>query len=141
MAQLPANERDGQFSPDGKWVAYQSNESGRQEIYVKRFPDGTDKTVVSSDGGAQVRWRGDGRELYYVALSGHLMAVPITVRADGRLESNTPSALFPTHIGPAVPSSFHQQYAVSADGETFFMNTVIDESTSTPITVLLNWRP
>lgn len=69
-------EHIGQFSPDGKWIAYQSNESGRHEIYVQSFPGPGGKTQVSTNGGAQVRWRRDGKKLFYIALDNRLMAVP-----------------------------------------------------------------
>jgi Tol biopolymer transport system component len=141
IAQSSAVEREGQFSPDGKWVAYQSNESGRNDIYVQRFPEGTDKQLISTEGGSQVRWRGDGNELFYVAPDARLIAAQITHDSNGRIAPGTSQPLFQTHIGPVVPSGFHQQYAVSADGQTFYMNNVIDETTSTPITVLQNWHP
>src|SRR5262249_40979775 len=68
-----------QFSPDGKWIAYQSNESGRYEIYIEPFPGPGGQTQVSTNGGAQVRWRRDGKELFYIALDGRLMSVPIRI--------------------------------------------------------------
>jgi serine/threonine protein kinase/Tol biopolymer transport system component len=141
VAQSAANEREGQFSPDGKWVAYQSNEAGRNDIYVQRFPERTDKQLISTEGGSQVRWRGDGNELFYLAPDARLIAAQITHDANGRIAAGTSQPLFQTHIGPVVPAGFHQQYAVSADGQTFYMNNVIDETTSTPITVLQNWHP
>ncbi len=72
-----SNEPYGQFSPDGKWIAYQSNESGRDEVYVQPFPGPGAKVRISTNGGAQMRWRRDGKELFYIALDGRLMAVPI----------------------------------------------------------------
>ena len=78
VVQTNFEERDGQFSPDGKWIAYQSNESGRFEIYVQPFPGPARKWgPISTNGGAQVRWRRDGKELFYIALDDRLMAVPI----------------------------------------------------------------
>src|SRR4029077_10956211 len=102
VVQTMFEERDGQFSPDGNWIAYQSNESGRTEIFVQSFPGPGGKSQVSTGGGAQVRWRKDGRELFYIALDGKLMAVPIRQSADGRpLEAGTPVALFATRVGGA----------------------------------------
>src|SRR5213083_2964398 len=88
VVQTDFEERDGQFSPDGKWIAYQSNESGRFEIHVQPF-SGSERQVsgkwqVSTTGGAQVRWRHDGKELFYIALDGRLMAVPIRLASDGQ---------------------------------------------------------
>ena len=79
----PFEERNGQFSPDGHWVAYESNESGRSEIYGRPFPGPGGQWQVSTTGGYQTRWRSDGHELYYVALDGKLMAAAITVKGSG----------------------------------------------------------
>ena len=146
MVKTNFDERDGQFSPDGKWIAYQSDESGRFEIYLQPFaspvdgPKPTGKWQVSSNGGAQVRWRSDGKELFYIGLDEELMAVSV------RLDSNNHTAqfgdaapLFRTRVGGAVQDIQRQQYVVSPDGQQFLMNTIIEEATS-PITVILNWR-
>ena len=141
VVQTNFDERDGQFSPDGKWIAYQSNESGRFEIYVQPFPGPGGKSQVSNNGGAQVRWRRDGKELFYIALDDRLMAVPIRIASDGQtLEAGAPVPLFVTRIGSAAsPNVTRQQYMVSADGQRFLMNTLTEEATS-PITVILNWK-
>jgi Tol biopolymer transport system component len=141
VIQTKFDERNGQFSPDGKWIAYQSNESGRFEIYVQPFPDPLAKFQVSTNGGAQVRWRRDGKELFFIALDNRLMAAPIRLDSGGQaLEAGAPVALFATHIGGAVGQDvYRQQYMVSPDGQRFLMNTIIEETTS-PITVLLNWK-
>ena len=137
-----AAERDAQFSPDGKWIAYQSNESGRFEIYVQRFPGPGDKEPISAGGGVQARWRDDGKELFYIALDGRLMAVPITVPPDGHaLVPGVSSPLFITHVVGGVPGADRQQYMVSPDGQRFLINTLTEEATAAPITVLLNWKP
>jgi len=140
VVQTTFEERDGQFSPDGRWIAYQSNESGRVEIYVQPFPKGH-REPISTDGGAQVRWRSDGKELFYIALDGRLMAVPITFGPAGRtIEAGVPAPLFTTRVGGAIQSVFQQQYVVSPDGQRFLMSTVTE--THTPaITVILNWKP
>ena len=75
VAQSQHDETEGQFSPDGKWVAFVSNESGRPEVFVQSFPDGRARTQVSTAGGTQVRWSGDGKEIFYVAPDGKMMAV------------------------------------------------------------------
>jgi hypothetical protein len=94
---------------------------------------------VSRDGGAQVRWRADGKELFYVAFDNRLMAVPVHAAADNQtFEVGTPIALFTTQIGGAVQSVNRQQYMVAADGERFLMNTVLEDATS-PLVVLMNW--
>jgi Tol biopolymer transport system component len=140
VAQSTFAEREAKFSPDGRWVAYQSDESGRFEIYVQEFPAATNKMQVSNAGGAQVRWRRDGNELFYVALDGRLMAVTIVRGPGGALDSRTPVPLFLTRIGGAVSGPQKQQYDVSLDGQRFLMNTLSQES-SFPISLVLNWRP
>ena len=142
VATTDFDERDAQFSPDGKWVAYQSNESGRFEIYVQPFPGPGGKTLVSAGGGAQVRWNPDGRELFYVSLDGRLMAVPIELGSDGQSVSpGAPVPLFAALLrGGAEQVVEVAQYAVSQDGQRFLMNTDATASSSS-ITVVLNWAP
>jgi serine/threonine protein kinase len=142
VVQTNFEERDGQFSPDGKWIAYQSNESGRNEILIQSFPGPGGKLQVSTNGGAQVRWRPDGKELFYIALDGQLMAVPIQLADDPpSAEVGTPVPLFPTHSGGAVQAVNTASYVVSPDGLRFLMDTIVNESTVSPITVILNWKP
>ena len=142
VVQTNSEERDGQFSPDGKWIAYQSNESGRVEVVIQPFPGPGGKLQVSTNGGAQVRWRRDGKELFYIALDGRLMAVPIRLAANGQsVETGTSVPLFATRVGGAVQGTSQPQYSVSADGQRFLMNTVTGEASVAPITVLLNWKP
>jgi eukaryotic-like serine/threonine-protein kinase len=140
VVQTNFEERDGQFSPDGKWIAYQSNESGRVEIYVQPFPTGR-RELISNGGGAQARWRPDGKELFYIALDGRLMAVPIRLDTAGRaFEAGVPVPLFATHVGGAIQVTTEQQYAVSPDGRRFLMSTIAETRTP-PITVVLNGKP
>jgi serine/threonine protein kinase len=139
VVRTPFEERDGQFSPDGNWIVYQSNESGRMEIYVQPFPRSDSKLQISRNGGGQARWRRDGKELFYVALDGQLMSVPLALRSGVLVEAGAPVPLFATNVGGAVQGIERQQYMVSADGQRFLMNTVIEAATA-PITVLLNWK-
>jgi Tol biopolymer transport system component len=129
-----------QFSPDGRWVAYQTNESRRFEIVVQQFPKATERFPVSTAGGISPRWRADGRELYFIAPDGKLMAVPVTPTSS-KFEGGKPVALFPTRIaGGGTVATNRPQYAVSKDGR-FLINQRLEESTNTPITLLLNWKP
>ena len=141
IVQSKGDDMDGQFSPDGRFVAYQSNEAGGDhEIYIQPFPGPGQKVRVSTEGGSQVRWRSDGRELYYIALDERLMAVPISPSPDVRsVEPGAPAPLFLTRVGGAVQPLTRQQYVVSDDGQRFLMNTMIDEVTR-PITLILNWK-
>jgi Tol biopolymer transport system component len=131
-------ERHGQFSPDGRWVAYRSDESGRLEVYVRPFPGPGGQWQVSTAGGIAPRWRPDGKELYYIAPDSRMMAVPITTQG-ATLEPGTPVALFQTRIfgGGAYPN--RQQYDVAPDGR-FLINTA-EETDASPITLLQNWMP
>jgi eukaryotic-like serine/threonine-protein kinase len=139
----PFEERDGQFSPDGKWIAYQSNESGQFEIYVQPFPGPGGKFQVSTNGGAQPRWNKNGKEIFYVSLDSKMMSAPIKLSPDGQsLEGSTPAVLFPVRIaGGPLPGVNKQQYAVSADGQRFLVNLDVGEGTTSPITLIYHWKP
>jgi hypothetical protein len=102
-----------------------------------------DERDGSPDGGAQVRWRRDGKELFYIALDARLMAVPIRLASDRKIvEASSPTPFFDTRVGGALQGNLRQQYMVSADGQRFLMNTVTEGPRITsPITVILNWRP
>jgi Tol biopolymer transport system component len=128
------NEVPGFFSPDGRWLAYTSNESGRNEVYVQTFPQTGGKWLISSGGGAQPHWGGDGKELFYVAPDRTLMAVE--VNAASTFETGAPKPLFATQVnGYNAPN----RYVVSADGQRFLVNSPAGEVNQTPITVVLNW--
>jgi Tol biopolymer transport system component len=139
VVNTPFDERYGAFSPDVRWVAYESDESGRMEVYVRAFADGaTGQWQVSTAGGIHPRWRKDGRELYYVAPDGTLMAVAAS--AAGRsLAFGDPEALFKTDIvGRGEELSFGIQYDVTRDGR-FVVNRVVDSGIPS-ITLLQHWR-
>lgn len=141
IAQTDADDRDGEFSPDGKWVAFESDESGRFEIYIQRFPGPGAKWPISTNGGAQVRWSRDGRELFYITLDGQLMAVSVRLDAERQtVEADAPVALFTMHVGSPV-SVFRQQYSVSPDGRRFLFNTLVDDDRVSPITIIQHWKP
>jgi Tol biopolymer transport system component len=144
VAQTSFEEFGGQFSPDGRWLAYASNESGRAEIYVRPFPSPGGKWQVSTAGGNQPRWRRDGKELFYVAPDNRLMAVPLGLAADtSAVVVGEPMVLFPTRLasgaGIGPPGSiFAAQYDVATDGR-FLMNVAVEEATAPPITIVQNW--
>jgi serine/threonine protein kinase len=136
---LPAS--NGQFSPDGKWVAYQSLESGqRAEIFVQRFPGPGGRSQISVAGGVQVRWRRDGRELFYLAPDNTLMAVPIRLDTErNTVEAGTPLPLFRARLSGNPQAGTQWQYMVSADGQRFLLSAPAE--VTLPITVVLNWKP
>jgi hypothetical protein len=133
----PSVLRNGQFSPDGKWVAYASNETGKWEIYVTSFPAPRGKWQVSVGGGEQPRWRGDGKELFYLSPDSKVMAVLVTTSTN--FDSGTPVALF--HATPRQPIPLYDLfvYDVSRDGQRFLIITPVRESETTPMSVVLNW--
>jgi eukaryotic-like serine/threonine-protein kinase len=128
---------DGQFSPDGRWVAYCSNESGQWEVFVAAFPGPGGNWKVSSAGGSEPRWRRDGKELFYIAPDGELMAVEVQERES--LEAGTARPLFATHRRQPVSSTDLFSYDVAADGQRFLINSPIAGQTSVPITLVQNW--
>lgn len=133
--------RHGQVAPNGRWMAYGSTESGRYEVYVRNFPTPGGKWQISKDGALTPRWRGDGKELFYYAAYGQLMAVPIK---DGEtaLEVGTAVPLFTPRVlnGPTTPNGFRAQYDVTRDGQRFLLNVPIEQEPAPPlITGVVNW--
>ena len=128
------NNTYSEFSPDGHWVAYDSNESGKDEIYAVAFPNATARFQISTAGGANVQWRADGKELYYTDPDNKIMAVDINSRGDS-LQVGTPHVLWQPRLQPVVTPP----YAASADGKRFLVNELPLQSTS-HMTVVLNWN-
>ena len=131
------NKRGARFSPDGRWVAYDSDEAGAQQVFVQSFPDGAVKLSASPGGGAQPRWRADGKELYYLAPDGTLMASPVVY---GRvLAVGTASPLF-RHSNAFMPErSGFADYDVDASGRRFLVASLANPSFRGPVTVVMNW--
>ena len=134
----PASLKNAQFSPDGKWVAYSSNESGRWEVYVTSFPDARGKWQVSTDGGEQPRWRGDGKELYFLSSDAKLMAVSVDTKNE--FDSGTPATLFQTNPREQIATTEQVVYDVRHDGQRFLVNTKYDHGSAHPMSVILNWQ-
>ena len=131
-----ANEAHGQVSPDGNWIAYESDESGTNEIYIQSFPTAGHKVRVSTAGGVQPRWRRNGRELFY--LSGdRLMAVPVQTMPG--LKVGAPSPLFETRVVPGGGLGTIANYDVTADGQRFLIASRSGDTDNPPITIVLNW--
>jgi serine/threonine protein kinase/Tol biopolymer transport system component len=131
----PRNQIQARLSYNGRWIAYASDESGRFEIYVQSFEDGTGKVLVSSHGGSQPAWRQDGRELFYVAADGTMIAVAVSSGA--RFEHGTETALFATR-SPEVLAPFVGSYAVSADGSRFLLRSASPGAPPPTVTVVVN---
>jgi len=126
------SEAEAHFSPDGKWVAYTSDESGRSEVYVQSFPDPHEKVQMSTRGGVSPRWAPSGRELYFLSIERRLTAVPVAL--SDPLRVGTPTPLFDTAVGLG-----ENRYAASHNGKRFLLNVGTAQGSSAPLVVVLNW--
>ncbi|MEZ5291611.1 MAG: protein kinase [Vicinamibacterales bacterium] len=134
-----ADEFHANLSPDGRLVAYTSNQSGRADVFVETVPTSDRKDLVSPTGGYEPRWRADGRELYYLTEDGTLMAVPVIPSAPpGAPRFGTPKALFKTQVYPGV-SQLRTHYVPNHDGSRFLVHTRSGDPPPASITVVLNW--
>ena len=131
----PFDKQNAVFSPDGHWIAYVSNDSGRDEVYVQPFPLTSEKKQISTGGGIDPAWRKDGSELFYLAADRNLMAVPVRTTAT----TVVPEAAKPLFQVPG--NQVRRNFAVSADGRRFLVGKPVGDGTaSPPITVVLDWR-
>jgi len=130
------SERNGQISPDGKWLAYASSESGDWEVYVTTFPGAAGKWQISRGGGNEPRWRGDGKELFFIGQSGMMMAA--TVTTDGTFSSGTPVPLFQVRGREPISYTDLFTYDVAKDGKQFLVNRYLKPDHPTPLTIVLN---
>jgi hypothetical protein len=136
--QTDSDQTQAQISPNGRWIAYTSNESGQDEVYIQGFPTRGSTRQVSAAGGVQPRWRRDGRELFYLASDQVLMSVPVAIEPS--ISVGRPSALFRTRLdflGTHAPN-YLAGYDATADGQRFLL-IVPPEQPTPPITVVLNW--
>ena len=144
ILQSPFNEQWPEISPDGKWIAYTSNETGTPEIYVRPFPSGPGKWQISTNGGTFQRWRADGKELYYLSApnAGKMMAAEIHA-AGSSFQADSPRALFDSGYINLFHTTNYHVFAVSADGQRFLIPRpeagLSADIAATPITVVLNW--
>jgi len=128
-------EGSGKFSPDGRWIAYTTSEPGEPNVYVQPFLRTGGKYPVSRDGGHQPSWRADGKELFFLAPDGTMMAVPID--AAGQLAIGAPQALFQT--GATAATNYRQMYAATKDGKRFLVNSPPQRLSGPHLTVIVNW--
>jgi hypothetical protein len=140
-----AAESQAQFSPEPRgaprWVAYTSNESGRDEVQLRTFPDAQTRLVVSSGGGHSPKWRRDGKELFFVASDGTVMAVAVS---DNPLRLGPPVPLFQAPRGFAARDSTglrsSKAWDVTPDGQRFLLPAPVEGVATSPFTVVLNWQ-
>jgi serine/threonine protein kinase/Tol biopolymer transport system component len=131
-------ESHAQFSPDGRWVAFVSDESGRAEVYVQNFPSSGGKWQVSLAGGDQPMWNPRQREIFYMAPDRSIVSVPYKVSGD-TFEIGHPTVLFKTHAAQSSLVDDRNGYLIASDGR-FLINNLVEEGLSTPLTVVLNWN-
>lgn len=139
LFQSSATERHGQLSPDGRWIAYSSNESGRYEVFVRPFPAGPGQWQVSVGGGIEPKWRRDGRELFYLAADQHLMAVQVKAHGNS-FQASSPVALFLTRADGSGGAGMlgRNQYTSAPDGQRFLINQLPEDKASR-LRVMINW--
>jgi eukaryotic-like serine/threonine-protein kinase len=127
------------ISPDGRWIAYVSDTSGRYEVYVRSLaPGNLGSWQISSSGGIDPQWRSDGQELFFIGADQQLMAVPVTT--EGGFHPGTPTALFMTNLDPSgLGISGRNQYLVARDGSRFLLNQPRPDAVPSPVTVVVNW--
>lgn len=128
-----SNEDSPAFSPDDRWIGYNSDDSGRDEVYVRSFPSGDRLAKISHDGGWAPRWRGDGKEIFFLAPDGTMMAADVTLGKE--VQPSVPRPLFRTSV--LKNDTDRHLYAVTRDGKRFLL--LAPEQTPAPITVVLNW--
>jgi eukaryotic-like serine/threonine-protein kinase len=137
VLQAKFSESGARLSPDGSWLAYQSDESGVWEIYLRSFPGSRERRQVSSGGGTQARWKADGREIFYVSGDSKIMAVDVTTAP--ALETGSPHVLFQTRVLPQIEARNH--YDAAPDGQQFVVNSRRPEDASLPMLVVSGWMP
>ncbi|HET7294563.1 MAG TPA: hypothetical protein VFM88_19225, partial [Vicinamibacteria bacterium] len=123
----------GRLSSDGRWLAYDTDESGRREVYVVSFPDGQNRVQISNAGGLGAKWSRNGREILYAAFDGTVMAVEVDTSRG--LRPGTPRQLFRLPEGTGLAEAWD----VSADGERFLVNAPVTKSSAVPLSVVFNW--
>jgi serine/threonine protein kinase len=128
--------RQGRLSPNGRWLAYVSNESGQYDVFVRTFPTGEQKWRVSDGGGLEPQWRRDGNELFFLTPGGTLMAVPVSTSKGFVL--GLPARMFETKMSSFLHPYVRSQYAVAADGQRFLINQPTGRTA--PIVVIVNWQ-
>jgi Tol biopolymer transport system component len=133
-------EGNATFSPDGRWLAFVSDESGRPEVYVAPAAGDGGMRRISNSGGFTPRWRRDGKELFYLEPDSRFMSVPVGTRGDN-FEAGAPVQLFRVASPVAFTRrTWYASYDVSPDGQRFLVNAVVDDAASAPITIVLNWQ-
>jgi dipeptidyl aminopeptidase/acylaminoacyl peptidase len=135
--ETPALETHPRFSPDGRWLAYTSNQSGKMEVYITPFPGPGDWQRVSAAGGGWPLWNRNGREIFFIDPDGKMMSASLNTDG-GVVRIGAITALFPLRLRPSVRLDAYP-YAVTSDGQRFLVNHFVEEPTSGAITLVINW--
>jgi serine/threonine-protein kinase len=138
VATTAADETAGAFSPDGKWLAIESDLTGTAEIYLQQFPDPSVKVTASTGGGLSPTWGPDGKEIFYITPHGQLMVVSLDFDSGGGVRPAAPRELFQTRVGSGGSST--REYVISRDGRRFLLNTLV-EQTGSPINLIFRRSP
>ena len=132
----PFAETDACFASSGRWIAFVSDASGRPEIYVTTFPEGSARWQISSGGGVQPRWSADEKELYYYSADGNIMAVPVDTRSG--FKAGVPQKLFACDLRTSRDDM--HEYDIAPDGQRFLINSTAGGQASLPLTIAMGWR-
>ena len=127
----PFNESNGVFSPDGRWLAYESNETGQSEIYIRPLPGPGNAVKVSDSGGTSPVWSSDGREIYYVSGNNQTMSARVTA-GRSNIEVTSTAVLF-------TRTALMSEYDVFPDNKRFLVNRTIEPTETDPVTLVINW--
>jgi Tol biopolymer transport system component len=138
ILETPFDEYHAALSPDGRFLAYASEETGVPQVYVQSFPNGEQRVQVSSQGGSEPRWRADGRELFFLRADRTMIAVPVSLHPAFKA-AGEPAALFQTRV-PILDNPYRSHYDVSADGQRFLAHTAPAFVRPPAIHVVLDWR-
>jgi eukaryotic-like serine/threonine-protein kinase len=133
----PFNETNARFSPDSQWVAFDSDESGRREVYVRHFEGSVEKFRISPAGGTQPIWRRDGKELFYLAPDNEIMAV--SVKKGDTFQATIPTPLFKIESVKGTYSVMRGEYDMTADGQRFLVSSGVADARGLPLTIVVNW--
>jgi len=136
VLKAPFRQNEGHLSPDGRWIAYTSQESGRTEVFVQNFPPAGGKWQISTSGGSEPAWRGDGKELYFMSGT-KLQAVGVKAAGSG-FEAGIPSDLFDVQL--ATDQARRNRYVATPDGQRFLFVTTAKSVDTTPFIVVQNWQ-
>jgi hypothetical protein len=131
------NEYQGVLSPDGRWIAYVSDENGSPQVYVQSFPKGEQRLQVSSQGGTEPEWRRDAKELFFLSSDHMIMAAAVSFRPT--FNADLPKPLFQARV-PVTGNTYRRQYVAAPDGQRFLVNTAPTNAPAPAIHVVLDWR-